>query len=323
MIERTMLEGCKRAATWMIAAAACGLATGCAVTTVQYADRQIESYLKALTLHTPYPLARTLTWKYHYTVGTGKDEQAWFIADGKLLRSASELAGVQMYAAQPATSGMNMSDVYTQRAREATNRGDHGSAQFYHGLSSTALQTQIASERVATGIAFGGAIQGLGAALLDATIISHGLGAAQYVEAADRGVIGRAAPEGTVLELFFRGIRLDGAEAKPGNLSMKWETAVTLKDADGKIWRSDAFFTNYFFHSFGPEQKATPAGFNDPRYLLMVPNSLIPAHNRAFGPEEIEMAKILNTGGAAEFGVTAMQAIGDLYEQMARGGGKR
>ena len=296
--------------------------SGCAVKTVQYTDREIEPYLKALTAPVKYPLARTLTWKYYYTVGTGKDTQAWFIADGKLLKSAKEISGVQLYAAQPSTYSAKVAEAYTEHAREATKRGEHEKAQLYHGLAVANLQTQIASERIAAGMALGSAIQGLGAALLDATIINHGTGAAEYVRAPERGVIGGGAAEGTVLELFFRAARRDGNDAKPGNLSMRWETLVTFKDADGTIWRSDATFTNYFHHSF---QSQPPPEFSDPRYVEMVPNTLIPARNRDFIPEENEMKKVWARGGAAEFAVTAMQAIGNLFDQiqMTRPQGRR
>jgi hypothetical protein len=315
MLSRDVSTGLRRALSLLAAAAAFAL-PGCAVKTVQYADRQLEPYLKALTSPTPRPLARTLTWKYYYTVDTGKNQQAWFVADGKLLRSSKEIAGTQLYAAQPSTYSGKMAEVYTLQARDATRQGNHQKAQLYHGLSSVSAQTQIATERVAAGMALGGAIQGLGAALLDSTIVNHGNGAAQYVRAPERGVIGDSAPEGTVLELFFRAVRLNGDEAKPGNLSMMWETLVTLKDADGTIWRADASFTNYFFHSFESQQKPVPPEFADPRYMEMVVNTLIPAHNRDFVPEENEMKKVWANGGAAEFAITAMQAIGNLYGQI-------
>jgi hypothetical protein len=315
MLSRDSSVGSRRALGLLAAAAALAL-PGCAVKTVQYADRDLEPYLKSLTWRAPRPLARTLTWKYYYTVDTGKNQQAWFVADGKLLRNAKDIAGVQLYAAQPSTYSGKMAEVYTQQARDATRQGNHQKAQLYHGLSSASAQTQIATERVAAGMALGSAIQGLGAGLLDATIINHGNGAAQYVRAPERGVIGDGAPEGTVLELFFRGVRLNGDDAKPGNLSMTWETLVTLKDADGTIWRSDAAFTNYFFHSFESQQKPVPPEFADPRYMEMVVNTLIPAHNRDFVPEEGEMKKIWARNGAAEFGITAMQAINNIYDQI-------
>jgi hypothetical protein len=315
MLDRRIPDSSRRAFACLVVAATFVL-PGCAVKTVQYAERQLEPYLKSLTWQAPRPLARTLTWKYYYTVDTGKNQQAWFVADGKLLRNSKDIAGVQLYAAQPSTYSGKMGEVYTQQARDASRQGNHQKAQIYHGLSSVSTQTQIASERVATGIALGSAIQGLGAGLLDYTIINHGNGAAEYVRAPERGVIGDGAPEGTVLELFFRGVRLNGDEAKPGNLSMRWETLVTLKDADGTIWRSDASFTNYFFHSFESQQKPVPPEFADPRYMEMVVNTLIPVHNRDFVPEEGEMKKIWARNGAAEFGITAMQAIGNIYDQI-------
>lgn len=316
MLGRCVPEGARRVLALCAVAATFVLLPGCAVKTIQYAEPQVEPYLKAMTRQPPYPLARTLTWKYHYTVDPGKNQQVWFVADGKLLRSAKDIAGTQIYAAQPSTYGGRMADVYTQQARDATRQGDHQKAQLYHGLSSVSAQTQIASERVAAGLALGSAIQGLGAGLLDYTIINHGNGAAQYVRAPERGVIGDGAPEGTVLELFFRAVRRNGDDAKPGNLSMQWETLVTLKEADGTLWRADAAFINYFFFSFESQQKPVPAEFADARYMEMVPGTLIPAHNRDFVPEEAEIQKVTKQGGAGEFGVTAMQAIGNLYDQI-------
>ena len=297
----------------LAAAVAFTLLPGCAVKTVQYADRELEPYLKSVTRQTGYPLARTLTWKYHYTVDPGRSQQTWFVADGKILRNAKDIAAVPLYAAQPSTHSGKMAEVYTMQAREASRQGDNQKAQIYHGISAASTQTQIASERVAAGMALGGAIQGLGAALLDFTIVNHGSGAAEYVRAPERGIIGAGAPEGSVLELFVRAVRLNGDAAKPGNLTMIWETLVTLKDADGTLWRSDSAFTHYSFHSIGKE---TPAEFSDPRYMEMVVNTLIPAHNRDFVPEENEFKKIWAKGGAAEFGITAMQAIGNIYDQI-------
>jgi hypothetical protein len=317
MFGRLVPEGSRRVLALCAVAATFVLLPGCAVKTVQYADRQLEPYLKSLTKQPEYPLARTMTWKYHYTVDPGKsNQQVWFVADGKLLRSAKEIAGTQIYAAQPSTYSGKMAEVYTQQARDASRQGNHQRAQIYSGLSSVSAQTQIASERVATGLALGSAIQGLGAGLLDMTIINHGNGAAQYVAAPERGVIGAGAPEGTVLELFFRAVRRNGDDAKPGNLSMQWETLVTLKDADGTIWRSDAAFTYFHYFSFESQQKPVPAEFADPKYMEMVTNTLIPAHNRDFVPEENEYKKVLARNGAAEFGVTAMQAIGNIYDQI-------
>ena len=318
-------ENFRRALRLLAIAVAFALLPGCAVKTVQYADRQLEPYLKSLTRQAPYPLARTLTWKYHYTVDPGKNQQVWFVADGKLMRNAKDIANVPIYAAQPSTYSGKMAEAYTQRANELSRRGDYQGAQVYHGLSSVSQQTQIASERVAAGMALGGAIQGLGAALLDATIINHGNGAAQYVAAPERGVIGAGAPEGTVLELFFRAVRRNGDDAKPGNLSMQWETLVTLKGADGTVWRSDAAFTYFSYFSFESQQKPVPAEFADPKYMEMVPNTLIPAHNRDFVAEENEYRKVIARNGAAEFGVTAMQAIGNIYDQieMTRPKGRR
>lgn len=297
-------------------AAMSSLLTGCSITRITFADPQVEPFLKSLSQRTTQPLAQTLTWKYHYTVGTGKSMQTWLIADGKLMRSAKELSSVEWYASRPISSDVSMIDVYTERAREATRRGDHRSAQIYHGASEVSLQTQIASERVATGMALGSAIQGLGGALLDATITSHGLGVAEYVRAPERGVIGAAAPEGSVLELLFRGTRLDGKAATPGGgTNMRWETVATLKDAEGKIWRSASSFVIYHVYADDPDAPI-PTELDNDAYVRLVPGSLIPVNNRDFVPEENEMKKVWAKGGAAEFAVTAMQAINDVYAQI-------
>jgi len=68
--------------------------------------------------------------------------------------------------------------------------------------------------------------------------------------------------------------------------------------------------------SLESQQKPVPAEFADARYMEMVPGTLIPAHNRDFVPEEAEMQKVAKGGGSVEFGVTAMQAIGNIYDQI-------
>jgi hypothetical protein len=273
-------------------------------------------YLESLSQETTRPLARTLTWKYHYTVGTGKSTQTWLVADGKLIRSEKDLSGVQWYANQPTSSGVSMSTVYTERAREASRRGDHLSAQIYHGASEASLRTQMASEYAAIGAGLGGAIQGLGAALLDSTITSHGAGAAEYVRDPERGIIGTAAPEGSVLELLFRGTRMDGKAAIPGGgTNMRWETVATLKDAQGKIWRSATSFVMYHIYADSPDAP-TPPDLQGDAHIRLVHGSLIPVHNRDFVAEENEMKKVWARGGAAEFAITAMQALSDLYAQI-------
>jgi hypothetical protein len=307
----------RRAMDLLISGAVLALMNGCAVTTTMYADEQIQPYLRSLTKRADYPLARSLTWKYHYTVGAGKHQQAWFVADGELIRSAKAMAGVQMYAAPPTTSGVTMSDVYTQRAREASARGRHVEAQIYHGLSATSLQTQIASERVAAGFALAGAIQNLGAGLLDATIISRSESAAKYIKERNPSIISDRAPDGTVLELFFRAHKADGAEAKPADVTMRWEVVATLKDANGKLWRSSASFNAYLMYAFGSEPKPTPGEFKQGRYVQMDFSTLLPVGRRdAYAGELQEIGKIATGGGYVELAVTALRAIDDIYEQI-------
>lgn len=292
------------------------LLSGCApLKTTVYADEQIRSYLKSLPNRQDYPLARNLTWKYHYTAGTGSSESAWFVADGKLIRGARAMAGVQMYAAQPTTSGMNMSEVYTQKGREASAKGRYGDAQMYHGLSEAALQTQIASERMAAGMALGGAIQNLGAALLDAVIVEQGHNTAKYVRERSPQVVGEQAPDGTVLELFLRAQRLDYVDSKPHMTTMKWETVATLKDADGKIWRSAASYTTYLVFTSASEPQPMPAKFNDSRYVLMDVGNWVPAGGvNEYMPSVREIARM--PGGAVELSVSAVHAVEGLYEQI-------
>ena len=243
------------------------------------------------------------------------NHQTWFIIDGKLVRNQKELANVQMLAAQPSNSGWKTSDLYAQQARDYQRKGQAGMARAYQGASSVSAQTQIASERVATGIALGGAIQGLGTAALDYVVANSATGAVKYVR--DSGVVSDRAPEGSVLELFFRSTRWDGADAKPAQILMQWETVATLKDADGKIWRSGASFKNYITAKFGSEAPPMPAELGSGGYFRLDSTSGLPLGNAAqYGPEAQELSKIITGGGNLEFGLTAVRAVQDIYEQM-------
>lgn len=312
--------GCARIEILLLVTVACSLLPGCGpLKTTVYTDEQIRPALKSLPGRPDYPLARTLTWKYHYNVATKGNEQAWFVADGQLIRGKQAMGAVQLYAAQPTTSGVNMSNVYTQRANEASRRGDHQTAQIYHGLSSTALQTQIANERVAAGIALGGAIQSLGAALLDITIVSLADTVANYVRAVSPRIVSDQAPEGTVLELFFRGTRLDNAEAKPHVTSMRWETVATLKDAQGKIWRSNTYYTVYLVYSPASEpEPPMPERFNDTKTVPMDVGNWVPAGGKdEYMPSIMEIAKMpTSPPGIVELAVTATSAVNALYEEI-------
>lgn len=280
-------------------------------------DQQYELYLKTLPTRHDQPLARTLTWKHLYTVGKGSSERTWFTAEGKQLRSPSELQNVQLYAAQPSNSGWKTSDAYAQQARGYTQKGQPGMARAYQSASTVSAQTQIASERVATGIAVGGAIQALGAAALDYVIVNSPTGAVKYVSDASNGIIGSRAPEGSILELFFRSQRIDGDDAKPAVIVMLWETTATLKDGDGKIWRSAASFKNHLLHSFSSSAQLVPEQMKQGQHVQIDPGTGLPLQNpEQYGPESKELAKLISGGGNPEFGLTAVRAIEDIYEQM-------
>ena len=301
----------------ILAAAAALALQGCATQTM-VVEEQYDLYLRTLTAKRDQPLARTLTWKHQYTAGKMANNQTWFIVDGKLVRNPKELANVQMLAAQPSSSGWKTSDLYAQQARNYQSKGQTGMARAYQSASTVSAQTQIASERVATGIALGNAIQGLGTAALDYVVTNSATGAVKYIQSS--GVIGERAPEGSVLELFFRSTRWDGAEAKPGQILMQWETVATLKDADGKIWRSGASFKNYIIARFGSEAAPVPAELASDGHFRLDPTSGLPMGNAAqYGAEAQELGKIITGGGNLEFGLTAVRAVQDIYEQKDAG----
>jgi hypothetical protein len=292
------------------------LLSGCAsFTTTIYADEQMRPTLRALASKPGYPLARTLTLKHYYTVGKGSYEQGWFVADGRIIRGKRALDGVQIYAAQPATSGTSMADVYTQRAREASARGSHGEAQVYHGRAEVALQSQISAERTATAMALAGSIRALGDAMLDA-VIGEVPGYVEKYVRQSRSVISERAPEGSVLELFIRAIKLDGDDAKPATATMQWETIATLKDADGKLWRSNAGFKVHIVLS--NESKPVPAEFSRGRYVRMDPAIFIPAEDKHADwiPELFEIGKMQSVNRLVEPSVSAWAAIDALYAQI-------
>lgn len=317
MIVRTIRLDSRRALAGVVAAASLFLQGGCALNQAMYADEQIRPYVRSLPKRPDYPLARTFTWKFYHVEGKARPTLSYFIADGKLIRSKQGMAAVQMYAAQPSTSGVTSSEAYTQKAREATRRGDHQSAQVYHGASAVSLQTQIASERAAVGAALSGAIMASAAALADAGMIWISESLAAYVKDDRAPLIGDGAPEGTVLELFFRRELLRDAEAKPTDLLQTWETVATLKDANGKIWRSSASFKTYFFFTLGSGPLTVPEEYQQSRYVLLQENSVLPATNKeSYAAEQEEIGKIQRRRTSVELGVTAARAIEDLYEQI-------
>jgi hypothetical protein len=281
---------------------------GCAIKLTDYADEQIQPYVRSLPKRPDRPLARTLTWKYYYTEGKGG--LTYFVADGNLIRDKRDADKVQVYAAQPVSSGITantMSNVYNQRALEATKRGDHQGAQVYHGLSAASLQTQLATQRSTAGAAaMSSAIMAGAAGLADIGVIRLSQSLAFYVKDDRAPLVGDSAPEGTVLELFFQ--RRFQKDARPP--IQEWETVATLKDAEGRIWRSVASFNTYHFMTSVPDQ------YKQRPYVLLRDSSVLPADNESYPAEEAEIAKIKARRTFVELGVTTARAIEDLYEQL-------
>lgn len=290
------------------------LASGCSITRVAYADRHIETYLPTIAKQVDRPLARELSWKFSYTYGQGSYQQAWLIADGKKITNAKDAQGIAWYAARPVTGGFSTAAMHDSLARDASRRGDYQMARIRHSASEASMQAQQQAERLSTVMELGQAMANLASALLDNTIILHAEGAAKYVKSPDRGVIGDGAPEGTRLELFFQCAQLDGKDAKPaGTINTRWETVATLVDATGKVWRSAASFTTY--QAFERDAHRL-AGLDPDTHVRLAQNSLIPVGRVNAGQEEAEIYKVLERRGAGELGITAMQAIADLYAQI-------
>lgn len=294
---------------------AVALPSGCSTGWV--ADPQYELYLRTLPRRHDEPLARTLTWKHHYTVGKGSSERNWFTVEGKQVKSQSDLKNVQLFTALPSTSSWKTSDLYAKQAREYQQKGQHEMAESYQTASEVSARTQISSEQMATAIGLSGAIAGLGDAALDAVVINSPSGAVKHVRDESYGVIGSRAPEGSILELFFRSQRIDGEDAKPAVIVMIWETTATLRDGDGKIWRSAASFRNNLLFSWGFDAPPVPEPLNQGRYVRIDPWTGLPVQNpEQYGPETKEVEKLISLGGNMEFGLTAVRAIEDICEQM-------
>jgi hypothetical protein len=312
-MNRIIALDSRRALAWT-AAAALFLLSGCAIKLVDYADEQVQPYVRSLPKRPDRPLARTLTWKYYYTEGKGG--LTYFVADGNLIRDKSDADKVQVYAAQPVTSGITantMSNVYAQRALEATKRGDHQGAQVYHGLSAASLQTQLATQRSQAGAAaLSGAIMAGAAGLADIGVIRLSQSLAFYVKDDRAPLVGDSAPEGTVLELFFQ--RRFRKDTKPP--IQEWETVATLKDAEGKIWRSVASFNTYHFMGVGSGPVAVPDQYRQRPYVLLRDSSVLPADQESYAAEEVEIAKIKKRSTFVELGVTSARAIEDIYDQI-------
>jgi hypothetical protein len=322
---QAIFPGCGRTLACAAAAGMLLSTGGCAIKQAMYADEQIEPYVRSLPKRHDYPLARTLTWKFYYVEGRKRPELSYFIADGNLIRDKSSMDKLQIYAAQPVTSGVNMSEVYAQRARDATKRGDHKGAQIYHGLSQASLQSRIAAERTQAGLALAGALIMPTAALLaDMGMVRYSQGVAAYVKDDRAPLIGDGAPEGTVLELFLRRELLRDAEAKPTDLLQTYETVATLKDANGNIWRSVASFRTHYFLGMGSGPLPVPEQYkNRPYVLLRDTTSALPAGNESYAVEEAELARIRSRSTFVELGITAARAIDDLYEQLEFAKSKR
>lgn len=118
-----------------------------------FVETPAKPYWKALAKPAPYPLARTLTWKYYFTSDPGNYQA--FVADGKVMSSKPALLSMNFYASKPATAGVRMSDVYALRAREAERGGQRHMRDAYQTSSEVALRSEIANQRIEVGLGFG------------------------------------------------------------------------------------------------------------------------------------------------------------------------
>jgi hypothetical protein len=292
--------------------------TGCGPTyKTFFVERRAMPYWQTLARPHPFPLARRLTWKYQYTFGKN---YALFLADGQPIWNEAQMKGVQLYAAQPTTSGgTKLSEVYAQRAREATATGRTQQAQTYAARSEIALQSEIATERTATAIALIGAGAALGEALgrmvADDVATEAANGTILYFTQGPRTVISDAAPEGSVLELYFL---LHGNEdaKRARTYQRRFDVVATLRDGAGRIWRSGAGYTEWMLTT--PQPTVPPDMDRD--LLLVNANGYVPFREAAhvnYTPEITEIFRMASTRGHAEFALVGEAAIQGLYEQFA------
>jgi hypothetical protein len=251
-----------------------------------------------------------LTWKYHYTA----DGHHSLVADGK---PVSDLARVTVYAAQPAATGVRLSEVYAARAREAQRGGQAHMAEAYRVQSEVALRTEIANQQIEAGIALGNALVALGDALakarIDEVTLSAATATATYFTAgAPRGVIGDQAPAGTVLELYLR-LDADPEGWDPLIAKRTFQVIATLRDADGKLWRSAVGLEGYLVQA----SKPTVPPALEAKYLLVDGNTLIPFREPAAGyiAELGEIAR-MRPGTMIELALAGAEAIRSLYDQI-------
>jgi hypothetical protein len=283
-----------------------------------FVERRAMPYWQTLARPHPFPLARRLTWKFQYTFG---EHYALFLADGKPIWNETQMKGVQFYATQPTTSGgAKLSDVYAQRAREATASGRTQLAQTYAARSEVALQTEIATERTATAVALIGAGAALGEALgrmvADDAATDGANGTILYFSQGPRTVISDAAPEGSVLELYFLLHGEQDEKRARGAYQRRFEIIVTLRDGAGRIWRSGAGYTEWMLWT--PKPTVPPDMDRD--LLLVNPNCYVPFREAAhvnYTPEITEIFRMTSNRGHAEFALVGEAAIQGLYEQFA------
>lgn len=281
-----------------------------------FVETSAKPYWKALAKPAPYPLARTLTWKYYFTSDPGNYQA--FVADGKVVSNKSALLSMSFFATKPATTGVRMSDVYALRAREAERSGQRHMRDAYQMSSEVALRTEIANQRIEVGLALGNALVGLADGLVKAVIDENALTsgmatAAYFTSGAPRGAIGDQAPPGTLLELYFR-LKANASESwDPLTVKRRFEVVATLVDADGALWRSIVVFDGYLVQA----SKPTVPQELDTKHVLVNASTLIPFRDPP-GDYVAELGEIsrMPAGTMYELALAGAQAIHGLYEQI-------
>jgi hypothetical protein len=292
-----------------------GLSAACGGTRYNtfFVEPGAKPYWRALVKPVPYPLARTLTWKYRYTADK---RYGAFVADGKIVEGKAQLKDIDLYAAQPVTVA-RLSEVYALRAREATASGRLDLAETYNVRSENALKTEIASQRVEAGVALGNAMVGFAEALVkwqidEVTLAAAKATAAYFTTGTPRAVIGDQAPPGTVLELYFRlDVETDGWD--PLIARRRFEVVATLLDADGKLWRAAVGVDGYLVQA----SKPTVPPALDEKNVLVNGATFIPFRDPAadYLGELGEIGR-MQPGTMFEHALAGAQAIQDLYEQI-------
>lgn len=281
-----------------------------------FVETSAKPYWRALAKPVPYPLARTLTWKYYFTSDPGNYQA--FVADGKVMSSKPALLSMNFYASKPATAGVRMSDVYALRAREAERGGQRHMRDAYQTSSEVALRTEIATQQIEVGAALGNALVGMADAMVKAAIDENAIAtgtatAAYFTSGAPRGAIADLAPPRTVLELYFR-LKANASESwDPLTVKRRIEVVATLVDADGALWRSMVAFDGYLVQA----SKPTVPPELDAKHILVNASTLIPFRDSP-GDYLAELGEIgrMPVGTMYELAIAGAQAIHGLYEQI-------